>query len=129
MTMKFNFGDVVVPIELKEVKQFVPCTGCAETGTVILRDGREWECPVCNGAKKIRKVTGKKWMPVRSVFSAASFKVEEIAMLGKIAEGEESYRFGNTYYDAQDCFENEELAKAECDRRNARIQEMGTEAF
>jgi len=82
MTMKFDFGQVICPIELKEVKQSVPCTGCEETGTIILRDGREWECPVCNGAKKIRKVVGKKWMPVRPVFSAASFKVEEIAMLG-----------------------------------------------
>ena len=124
MKTKFNFGDFIIPIELKEVKKNTVCTGCDCTGIIILRDGREHTCPVCDGTGKIRKVSEKKWFPVHSVFGSTYFSVREIAMLDKIAEGEESYRIGNDYYDAADCFANDEEANAECERRNAHLAEI-----
>lgn len=122
---KFTFGDMVIPIELKEEKESVPCTGCDATGTILLKDGREHSCPVCEGKGKVRVVKGKKWTPVTSLFGSTLLKVTQIAMFEKIAAGEESYLLGNTYYEADDVFSNREEAVAECEKRNARILECG----
>lgn len=129
MNTKFTFGDMIVPIELKEEKSTVPCTGCEATGTILLRDGRDHDCPVCNGSGKIRRVTGKKWCPVHPLFGGTMFKVSQIAMLDDIAEGEESYCLGNKYYDAENVFGSDEEANAECERRNAKIQVLGINLF
>ena len=122
---KFNFGDMVVPIKLTETKKTVSCSGCEETGTIVLKNGKEHCCPVCNGSGKVRIVTGKQWSPVHALFGSTFFKVTQIAMLQKIASGEESYLLSNEYYGAEDVFSNEEDAVKECERRNTRLHELG----
>lgn len=124
MKTKFDFGDLVVPIELKEIKKFVECSGCDSSGSIILKDGREHVCPVCNGSGKSRKVVGKKWSPVHSLFGSTMYKVSEIAMFDKIAEGEECYHLGDLYYEAENCFASDEEARAECERRNQNMLEL-----
>lgn len=50
---RFDIGDKAYFVRNEGKLSYLPCDACGSTGGVVLKDGKEYICPVCKGMKKI----------------------------------------------------------------------------
>jgi ribosomal protein L37AE/L43A len=117
---KYNLGDIVYPIWKSEINEKFPCSACAGTGKVTLLDNNVYKCPNCNRYNRYT-VTGTIWqlkiepIIVHEINTSTEVDPKECYIMYRAEESD--------FYNEDNCFLSEELALAECDRRNRGINE------
>lgn len=139
---KFNFGDKVYPITKQPELIWISCESCNGSGTINLKNNKEYTCPICYGLKGKVDRGKEKWRLVDDFSEENKKRYQEQGRrlsvpltIGKIdAEcTPDKIKFGymciETEIDSGDrrnennLFISREEAQKECDKRNKESDE------
>jgi hypothetical protein len=123
---KFNLDQLVWTIVRGHVWQDIPCPTCKETGRIDI-GGEEFVCPKCQGRTKDKR-TQYKWhvdnYGTVGKITAEAYGADYMGRYPHESPLEFSYMLSSTGIGSGTCwqesrlFSSEELARAECNRRN-----------
>ena len=112
---KYNLNDILYPIWESSIDEKFDCEACAGTGIVTMLDNKVYKCPNCRGYNQNRLI-GILWqlriepIIIYQIDTSRETDPKECYIMYRSKESD--------FYSEEDCFLSEELALAECNKRN-----------
>ena len=113
----FNLGDKAYWLQSTHKELFEQCPSC-EAGHLVMKDGRQLQCPRCKGKGVVSTRSGHKW------FVGQSLTIGQIRFEVSSEESKEQYMCRETGVGSgyvlpiSDLYKTAALAQAEADKRN-----------
>lgn len=123
---KFNVGDTIVAIGYKEKIVKTTCEACNAKGTITLPDNNNYRCPSCHGKGYHEDYTKEQWRIFDNYPYTKPIGEVDVSVVGQRPSKIQiryMYKGTGNLIDEELCFATTEEAQAECDKRNAKLQE------